>query len=66
MSLLPQNYRESNQYPGESEDERSPIHPILNSPELTLNQPTPDIAPFDNRSPSPPNYNLNHLSGPTI
>jgi len=62
MSLLSQNYQESNQYPGESEDERSPIHPILNSPELTSNQPTPDIAPFDNRSSSSPNYNLNQIS----
>jgi len=48
MSLLPQNYQKSNQYPGESEDEHSSIHPILNSPELISNQSTPDIASFNN------------------
>ena len=62
MSLLNQNYRESNQYQGESNDERSPIHPLLNSPELTSHRPTPDIAPFDNRPPSPPNYNLEQIN----
>ena len=62
MSLFSQGYRETNQNQEVSDEEHSPIPGPLNTPDQTSYQPTPEIAPFDNRPPSLLNNNLDHLS----
>jgi len=62
MSLFSQGYRETNQNQEVSDKEHSPIPGPLNTPDQTSYQPTPEIAPFDNRPPFPLNNNLDHLS----